>query len=176
MIILIGGASHTGKTNLSQILLEKYGYPYLSIDHLKMGLIRSGYGNMTAEDDDKIVSATWPIIAEIIKTAVENSQNLIIEGYYIPYNWKKSFEPEYLDKIRHIYLVMTGDYIEKQYNDIKKFGSIIEKRGYDNCCDKSSLIKENDLVLQCAKEHGCNYILIDKNYNIDDIIAAIGIE
>ena len=36
MIILITGASHTGKTALAQKLLEKYKYPYLSIDHLKM--------------------------------------------------------------------------------------------------------------------------------------------
>ncbi len=42
MIILIGGSSHTGKTLMAQKLLEKYKFPYLSIDHLKMGLIRSG--------------------------------------------------------------------------------------------------------------------------------------
>ncbi|MDY2989817.1 MAG: adenylate kinase, partial [Oscillospiraceae bacterium] len=51
MIILITGASHTGKTILAQQLLEKYQYPYLSIDILKMGLIRSGYTNLTPEDD-----------------------------------------------------------------------------------------------------------------------------
>ena len=48
MIILITGASHTGKTVLAQKLLEKYQYPYLSIDILKMGLIRSGYTNLQA--------------------------------------------------------------------------------------------------------------------------------
>ena len=42
MIILITGASHTGKTLLAQRMLEEYQYPYLSIDHLKMGLIRNG--------------------------------------------------------------------------------------------------------------------------------------
>ena len=43
MVILIAGGSHTGKTLLAQRLLERYHYPYLSIDHLKMGLIRSGH-------------------------------------------------------------------------------------------------------------------------------------
>ena len=47
MVILIGGASHTGKTLLAQRLLEKYHAPYLSIDHLKMGLIRSGNTDLT---------------------------------------------------------------------------------------------------------------------------------
>ena len=52
MVVLITGASHTGKTALAQKLLETYNYPYLSIDHLKMGLIRSGYTKLTAEDDE----------------------------------------------------------------------------------------------------------------------------
>lgn len=46
MIILITGASHTGKTLLAQKFLEKYHFPYLSLDLLKMGLIRSGYTAM----------------------------------------------------------------------------------------------------------------------------------
>ena len=50
MIILITGASHTGKTVLAQRMLEKYKYPYVSIDHLKMGLIRSGYTDRDADD------------------------------------------------------------------------------------------------------------------------------
>ena len=47
MIVLITGASHIGKTVLAQKLLEKHKYPYLSIDHLKMGLIRSGHTELT---------------------------------------------------------------------------------------------------------------------------------
>ena len=54
MIILIAGASHTGKTAYAQKLLEKYRYPYLSIDHLKMGLIRSGQTQLTPMDDEKL--------------------------------------------------------------------------------------------------------------------------
>lgn len=65
MIVLITGASHTGKTVLAQKLLEKYKYPYLSIDHLKMGLIRSGYTKLTPEDDDKLTEYQWPIVREI---------------------------------------------------------------------------------------------------------------
>ena len=78
MIVLITGASHTGKTFLAQKLLEKYKYPYLSIDHLKMGLIRSGHTELTAfSDDAKLTQYLWPIVREMIKTAIENKQNLI---------------------------------------------------------------------------------------------------
>ena len=89
MIILITGASHTGKTALAQRLLEKYRYPYLSIDHLKMGLIRSGNTRLTPMSDDGDLTAyLWPIVREMIKTAVENEQNLIVEGCYIPFDWE----------------------------------------------------------------------------------------
>ncbi|MBQ2497502.1 MAG: adenylate kinase, partial [Prevotella sp.] len=94
MIILITGASHTGKTLLAQRMLERYKYPYLSIDHLKMGLIRSGNTKLTPKDDDALTEYLWPIVCEIIKTAIENRQNLIIEGCYIPFNWRQDFVEE----------------------------------------------------------------------------------
>ena len=119
MIVLITGASHTGKTVLAQKLLEKYKYPYFSIDHLKMGLIRSGYTKLTPEDDDKLTEYLWPIVREMIKTAIENKQNLIIEGCYIPFNWKKDFTEEYLDNIRYYCLVMSESYIQKNFDNIK---------------------------------------------------------
>ena len=118
MIILITGASHTGKTLLAQKMLEKYQYPYLSIDHLKMGLIRSGQTDLTPMDDDKLTGYLWPIVREMIKTAIENKQNLIVEGCYIPFDWRKDFGEEYLTDIRFICLALTDDYIEKHFEDI----------------------------------------------------------
>ena len=101
MIILIAGASHTGKTVLAQKLLERAGYPYLSIDHLKMGLIRSGQTKLTPMDDDKLTDYLWPIVREMVKTAIENGQNLIVEGCYIPCDWQKDFEEVIFLFIRH---------------------------------------------------------------------------
>jgi len=85
MVILITGATHTGKTLLAQKMMERYAYPYLSIDHLKMGLIRSGNTALTPEDDDALTDYLWPIVREMIKTAIENRQNLIVEGCYVPF-------------------------------------------------------------------------------------------
>ena len=113
MIVLITGASHTGKTLLAQRLLEKYKYPYLSIDHLKMGLIRSGNTDLTPEDDDALTEFLWPIVREMIKTAVENHQNLIVEGCYVPFDWRKDFDACYLKHIRFICLAMTSEYITR---------------------------------------------------------------
>lgn len=70
MIILISGTTHTGKTSLSQRLMEKYKIPYLSIDHLKMGLIRSGETSYAVNDDKKLTPYLWQIVKEIVKTAI----------------------------------------------------------------------------------------------------------
>ena len=99
MIVLITGASHTGKTALAQKLLEKYKYPYLSVDHLKMGLIRSGNTELTPMDDNELTEYLWPIVREMVKTAIENKQNLIVEGCYIPFDWHKDFDDNYLESI-----------------------------------------------------------------------------
>jgi len=168
MVILITGASHTGKTALSQKLLEKYKYPYLSIDHLKMGLIRSGNTKLTPMSDDAELTAyLWPIVCEIAKTAIENEQNLIIEGCYVPFDWSKNFEKEYLDNIRYCCIVMSEAYIKNHFADIKKYASVIENRGNDEWCTLESVLADNAQVLKLAKEHNVNYILIDDRYEID---------
>ena len=168
MVILIAGASHTGKTNLAQRLLEKYKYPYLSIDHLKMGLIRSGNTDLTPESDDKVLTAyLWNIVKEMIKTAIENHQNLVVEGCYIPFDWEKDFSNEYLKEIRYYCLVMSREYIEKYFDDIKKFASVIENRGDDSWCSREMILKDNLYNLEMCKKYGCNYILIDKTYHVD---------
>ena len=167
MIVLIAGASHTGKTLAAQRLLEKYKFPYLSADHLKMGLIRSGYTDLTPEDDDKLEAYIWPVLREIIKTAVENGQNLTIEGCYIPFDWKKDFEDRYLKEIRYYSLVMSRSYIENHFSDIKNNACAIERRADDSWCTIGHVTEDNAHCLEMCLKHGCNYILIDKEYNAD---------
>lgn len=167
MIILIAGASHTGKTLLAQKLLEKYKYPYLSIDHLKMGLIRSGQTNLTPmSDDNDLTALLWPIVREMIKTAIENEQNLTVEGCYIPFDWEKDFSEEYLGKIKYYCLIMSEAYIKNHFADIKKHENAIEKRLCDDFTIENAL-RDNAEYLRQAKKHNANYILIDSNYEIN---------
>ncbi len=167
MIILITGASHTGKTALAQKLLEKYKYPYLSIDHLKMGLIRSGNAALTPLDDNELTEYLWPIVREMIKTAIENKQNLIVEGCYIPFDWKKDFEQEYIENIKYYCLVMSAKYINNHFDDIKKYANVIENRIDDEWCTKESVLNDNAEILKLAQKHNVNFILIDDKYDID---------
>lgn len=167
MIILIMGASHTGKTALAQKLLEAYNYPYLSIDHLKMGLIRSRNTSLTPMSDDNDLTAyLWPIVREIVKTAIENKQNLIVEGCYIPFDWEKDFEKEYLDHIQYYCLVMSESYIRNHFSDIKKYANIIENRLDDSDCTMESVIQDNARFLKLAQRFSVNYVLIDEGYDL----------
>lgn len=160
MVIIITGASHSGKTMLAQKLLEKYKYPYLSIDHLKMGLIRSGNTDLTVYEDDKLVDYLWPIVLEMIKTAIENDQNLIVEGLYIPNNWKESFSSEYLNNIKFIALALSKDYIINHLDDIKSNSDIIEKRLKDDI-NIDELIKDNQKYIDSFKDE---ILIIEDNY------------
>ncbi len=168
MIILITGASHTGKTLLAQKLLEKYKYPYLSIDHLKMGLIRSKNTELTPlSNDNDLTDYLWPIVSEMIKTAIENHQNMIVEGCYIPFDWADNFPNEYLEKIKYYCLVMSESYIRNHFEDIKSFANIIEKRPDDSDCTLESILEDNENFLKLVKKHKANYILIDDKYEVD---------
>ena len=168
MIILITGTSHTGKTALAQRLLEKYKYPYLSIDHLKMGLIRSKNTNLTPmSDDSELTAYLWPIICEMIKTAIENKQNLIVEGCYIPFDWQKYFTDEYLESIRYYCLIMSEKYIRKHFDDIKGYANIIENRLDDEWCTLENVLSANLEILANAEKYNADYILIDDEYEIN---------
>ena len=167
MIILITGASHVGKTQLAQKLLEKYKYPYFSIDHLKMGLIRSGNTTLTPlSDDNELTEYLWPIVRGVIKTAIENEQNLIIEGCYIPFDYVNDFSKKYLDNIKYYCLVMSENYIKNHFDDIKKYENVIEHRLYDDCTIEN-VLSDNKNILELAKKYNVNYILIDDKYEID---------
>ena len=164
MIILIAGASHTGKTLLAQKMLEKYRFPYLSIDHLKMGLIRSGNTGLTPADDEALTAYLWPIIREIVKTAIENRQNLIVEGCYIPFHWRKDFDERYLPSIRFICLAMSENYIENHFGEIIGYESEIEDRLFHSDCTMDSLKEDNRRIINGFQHVGEQIVLIDSDY------------
>ena len=166
MVILIAGASHTGKTTYAQKLLEKYRYPYLSVDHLKMGLIRSGQTALTPMDDEKLTDYLWPIVREMIKTAIENRQNLIVEGCYIPFDWQNDLQSAYLSQVQYTCLIMSRRYIENHFADILGYANVIEQRLDDSGLEMEAMIAENAHNLSQCTKYGLPYILIDEEYTL----------
>ena len=171
MIILITGASHTGKTLLAQRMLEEYRIPYVSMDHLKMGLIRSGITDLTPEDDNALTDYLWPFVREMIKTVIENQQNLIVEGCYIPFDWRKDFNEQYLQSILFICLAMTDSFIEAHFDDIKNHHSDIETRLYDVDFTSETLKEDNHYYINGFAQSREQVIVIDTDYK--EAIKAI---
>ena len=172
MVFLITGASHTGKTVLAQKILEKYKYPYLSIDHLKMGLIRSHKTTLTPFDDQKLIDYLWPVVRETIKTAIENEQNLIIEGCYVPAIWRSDFTSNYLDNIKFICIAMSDEYIDNHFDEIIKHRCDIEKR-IDDSVSIEILKRDNRLIRTSFKNEDIYLINDDYEEKVKNIINSI---
>lgn len=98
---------------------------------------------------------------------IENKQNLIVEGCYIPFDWKKDFEKEYLEEIRYYCLVMSEGYIQKYFSDIKKYANAIEKRLDDTYCTLESVLEDNARMLELVGKYEANCVMIDEDYNIE---------
>lgn len=166
MIILIGGESHTGKTWLAQRLLEKYHYPYMSLDHLKMGLIRSNFPcNFTALDDDAYIAGQlWGIIRGIVDTCLENHQNLIIEGCYLPpHKVRELAHPE----IMAAYLVFSEVYIHNNFDLILQHESVIEQRKHAGDLTKDRFIADNAMLKEACIATGMTYFEIQHDYHTE---------
>ena len=103
----------------------------------------------------------------MIKIAIENKQNLVVEGYYIPFDWKECFDDEYLKEIQYYCLVMSRKYIENHFSDIKKYANVIEKRIDDSWCTIDSTLEDNAYYLDMCEKYNCNYILIDDCYQVE---------
>ena len=164
MIVLITGASHAGKTLLAQRMLEKYGYPYFSIDHLKMGLIRSGITDLTPEDDEALTEYLWPIVREMVKTAIENGQNLIVEGCYVPPDWRKDFGEEYLRSIEFVCLAMSDAYIDAHVGEIREYACAIEARFEDSGCTLSELKEDNRRCIDAFTECDEKVTIVESDF------------
>lgn len=164
MVILITGASHTGKTLFAQRLLEKHHIPYLSIDHLKMGLIRSGCTALTPEDDAELTGYLWPIVREIVKTAIENRQDLIVEGCYIPFGWRRDFDARYLPALRFVCLAFSDEYIDAHFDEIQAHANDIEARLEDSGCTREALKADNRRFVEGFTRAGEEITRIDGDY------------
>jgi putative acetyltransferase len=167
VVILIGGTSHSGKTFLAQQLLEKYHYPYLSLDHLKMGLCRADMGIGIKPDDSTefIGEKLWPILKGIIMTNIENQQNLIIEGSYLLPNKINELDIKYLDHIVSFYLGFSPSYIEKYFEaKILEFRDIIETRGYENNNTIEDYLLENKRQKDVCETFKAKYFALENDY------------
>jgi len=82
LVILIGGATRSGKSILSRRLAANLGWPILSLDVLKMGLSRAvpSLGIDPASPSAAVGRVMWPLIRAMLENAVETASDYIFEG------------------------------------------------------------------------------------------------
>lgn len=168
MVILISGVSCTGKTVMAQRLLEKYKIPYLSIDHIKMGLIRGNkYCDFSATDsDDELTWKLWPIVKGIIMTNIENGQHIVIEGCYIPPEQVYDFDPKYLDQIIALNIGFSKEYLEKQFvSGVVEHLSEIEQKDCDDYINKDNFIKLHTQLKERCSRNKAVFFEINEDYS-----------
>ncbi|MBK1991160.1 adenylate kinase [Campylobacter sp. 2018MI35] len=168
MIFLIAGESHTGKTLLAQKLLELYHYPYISLDHLKMGFLKGIFPKPFEVDEDiKIAKFLYPIIRSIIQTNLENNQNLILEGIYLYPKYINLLKEEFKSKIKHLNLLFSKEYILKNYELIYEKESVIEKRLASEKIILNELIKDHLKLKEECLKYQCNFLEFKENYELE---------
>ena len=168
MVTLIAGGTHTGKTRLAQRVLEAQHVPYLSLDHLKRGLIRSGMTQLTpCSSDEALTQLLWPIAVGILCTAVENGQDLVIEGCYIPFDYKRYVPPAVRAQLQYVCLIFSEAYIRNHLDAIRHHACVIEQRIQPDEIQMDALIRENAHNLRHCRALGCHYIWVDTTYDVD---------
>lgn len=167
MIILIGGAGCTGKTMLAQRLMERYQIPYMSADHVKMGLVR-GWENCPftpCDGDETIARYLWTVLEGVVRTNVENEQHLILEGCYIPPEHAVALEKEFPGIVFAVYPVFSREYVMRAYKDgIVAHRSDLEKRGYDEERTPEEIAREHECVCEACRKAGARCVEIDDDH------------
>jgi 2-phosphoglycerate kinase len=167
MVILISAVSGTGKTLLAQKLLERYHIPYLSIDHLKMGLYRGdkNCGFTPLDSTEFIGDKLWPILKGIIMTNIENDQHIIIEGCYIFPHYLKDFDINYSAKIIPVFLGFSKNYIQENFESkIVKYRNVVELRRPEERTINELIMEHKEFKDKCLKA-GVRYFEINNNYD-----------
>ena len=165
MIIFIGAPTHTGKTMLAQRLMERYRIPYLSVDHLKMGLFRGWPGcGVYPEGQHEVINARlWPVVKAMAMTAIENDQSMIIEGGYHSPEQIAEFDEGYAEHVTSFWMAFSRRYIEANYDKITAYESVIEQRENDYPVPGELIEESGALRAQCLAQ-GAQFFEIDGDY------------
>lgn len=103
----------------------------------------------------------------MIKTSIENGQNLIIEGCYIPFDWSKDFENNELSHIQYYCLIMSKEYIENHFfrhpKIFQRDRESLERWVHHGNCTGRTMQR----YLELAQRYLANYVLINDKYAID---------
>lgn len=165
MILFLQGASHAGKTTFAKRLARLTGASVVSLDLLKMGLIKSGntdFSGLTPEDDAAIAERLWPIVREMALVADENEQSLIVEGVSLPFGEAGGLARELGEGCAAAFAVVFSEkYIRNHYELICQQASASERRVHQDPPALADLLSDHASIRSDAINNGWTLLAID---------------
>lgn len=145
-------------------LMRETGVSCVSMDHIKMGLIRSGLVDASPMDsDESITTWLWPVLREMILTCSENGQSIIIEGCYVDFDDVGSLPAG----TQLVGLVMTEEYIRSRFATIAETASVSEHRLDDSWLNVEDLVAGNARFGAAMARAGLEPTIISADWESD---------
>ena len=168
MILFLQGASHSGKTTFAKHLARLTGASVVSLDLLKMGLIKPGnsdFAGLTPEDDEAIAVHLWPIVREMVLVADENGQSLIVEGVSLPFVEVGRLACELGEgRAAAFAIVFSEKYIRNHYELICQKASASERRVHQDPPARADLLSDHASIQSDVINNGWTLLEIDSVY------------
>ena len=162
MILFLQGTSHSGKSCFARSAARATGAGVLSLDLLKMGLIRSGsagFSSLRPEDDAEIEERLWPIVQAIAETANENAQSLVIEGVYLPFASTAQLAQRLGSEQAQLFaIVFSEQYVRNHHQLIAQTAAAAERRVHQSVPSIAELAADHAFVHHQAQAFGWNII------------------
>jgi putative acetyltransferase len=180
-VFLIGGVGGTGKTLLASKLMRVLHIPYVSIDHLMMGMVRSDPDcHFSPLDSGETIGRhMWPFLKAVIQTNIENNHSIILEGFQLQPEWVTDFTEEYQKHIIPVFIGFSEQYLRSNLvSNIRKHRHVVERRENEALNIESLITQHLRLKSECVK-HQVTHFEIDESYEssmerVLDSLAEMG--
>lgn len=166
-VILIGGVGGTGKTLLAKQLMKKLHIPYVCIDHLMMGMLRSETACGFSVDDsaETIGQAMWPLLVGFIKTNIENQHSIILEGFQLQPELIAQFEEPYRSQLLSVFVGFSEVHFRAgQFAKIEQYRHVVEQR-LPETYDLEMLVQSHQQLQANCQKSEMPFFELDGDYN-----------
>jgi hypothetical protein len=125
LLLFIGGAARTGKGILARRLLVECQLPYLSLDVLKMGLVRGAPEFEIDPNAGSIVvgERLWPLVREMSASLLRDDVDYVIEGELLPKH-VAALQQAHPAQVKACFLGYTTVAPEQKVRDIRAYAGL----------------------------------------------------
>jgi len=195
MIILISGASHTGKTMLAKRLCERYQIPYKNIEYIKQHMLLSAdsdginVGNALESNKYVLSENVWFIVENIVRDGLEKGEGMVLDGNFLPPHRVRALDDV---GVISMHLIFTPEYIEKNYDVILKHrkeessihddGDILQimsnegilKESISKNISKEAMLAENNTLKNSCADEVVSYFMFQENHESEmDLVCEL---